>query len=1614
MAEEDIKIQQGDDKNPEGKKPKHHLIKITWLRRTLKTLCGLIIFIIILPFLIYVPPIQTFLKNEACKIIYNSTGMKVEIDKLRLKFPLDLSLQKVSVVEATGDTMVRAREVIADVKLLPLLKLDVKVNKLKLNDAYYRMVSKDTSMLMTLNAGYLEVDDKSSMNIKTSQLALNKATLRDADIRMYMDVWKKKQEETPPDTTKGMVINIGDLEGERIRFGMSMLPTIDTLSLYTTDLTLKNGIINLEDSKITADILALQKGSFEYLTPTEEYIKTHPAPIDTMPPGPPMVIEGKDVSLKDFTALYAVKGAKPKPGFDAGYIDVSGVSISLENFFNSGSTLRLPIKAIAARERCGLEITEGSGLVELDSLGINITPLKIRTPYSRIDVEADLPFELMELKPNAPVNVNGDLSLGLHDINCFMPSLKEYTKYLPANDNITLKLDATGTLNDVDISKFDLDVAKVLTLKGSGHARDPMNFKNMVAQVNLEGSLQSPSVAEKFIGNPGFSIPTFTIKGDASIDRQTYAANLTATTSQGDVAAKGRVNLNSEVYEANVSLTNVNVKHFMPDLGIGHVTATVYAKGDGFNPINPSSSTDVDLKVTSIEYQNLKLNDITAQATLANHNFDVVLNSPNPGANLGLDLKGSYYPDKYALDGTINARDINLKQLGLDTATNNGHFDIYVNGTASPNKWLYDVTLNVRNFDWHFGSDDIQLPDDINAYLLATSDSVSFNLDCQETGLSLTSGNNLPKLVNSFLAAAMEVETQISERELIMDAIQQDLPDFTLNFHTPGSGLVEHFLAPTGIAFDTVFLNLHNDSILTGNAELLGLYTEKLSLDTITLGLSQRNSLLDYRLHLGNQPGVMDEFHNVNLNGYIGSNRISAYLNQQNLAGETGYKLGLTAALMDTTLTVHFTPLNAMIGYRPWKLNANNYIDLNTTNYTVDADLEASSNESAILLQTRVSADDQQELHLKLTDIRVQDFLNMSVSAPPLTATVNSDIRARYNGKELVGMGRIGITQFSYDNMQIDDINLALNAAMDGEGTSDVAASLLVDKKKALTLSTKLVSGEEGMQPDFVKLNLDRFPLDLANPFLGNQTAQLHGYLDGDMDLTGKLSSPHLNGYLKCDSVAVFLPIMGSSLYLDNDPLTVDDNLLVFDNFSIRGQNNNPLTINGTVDARSMKDIILDITANANNFQVVNSNQSANSEIYGKLFVNLNASAKGHLTHFDANANLTVLNTTNIFYTLGMGVDALETQHADDVVKFVNLNDTVQSEEEELPESVFMKLTAGVSINPGAMVTVNLSTNGTDKVQLSPSGTLSLYRNFMGDITLNGQLNLGQGFARYNVPVIGQKQFDFDPGSYVLWNGPLMNPTLNIKATDQMKVSVVQTGGNSHLVNFLVGLSVTNNLASPKILFDLSTNDDLAIENQLQGMTAEQRNSTAMNLLITGQYSNGDFKSTNTPGLNNVYNFLAQQVNSWAAKNIKGVDLSFGVDQYNTQVDGQNSSAMSYSYQLSKSLFNNKFKISVGGNYSTDDSPDDNLTQNLISDISFEYILRQTNTQTMYVRLFRHNGYESILEGEITEMGAGFVYKRKIGNIRDFFRLNRRRKKTDNVTTVSTDSVGNAEKGGRK
>ena len=65
--------------------------------------------------------------------------------------------------------------------------------------------------------------------------------------------------------------------------------------------------------------------------------------------------------------------------------------------------------------------------------------------------------------------------------------------------------------------------------------------------------------------------------------------------------------------------------------------------------------------------------------------------------------------------------------------------------------------------------------------------------------------------------------------------------------------------------------------------------------------------------------------------------------------------------------------------------------------------------------------------------------------------------------------------------------------------------------------------------------------------------------------------------------------------------------------------------------------------------------------------------------------------------------------------------------------------------------------------------------------------------------MLGDKSFTFAPDSYILFNGNVMNPAFNITAYDKVKASVVNSSGNSNLVNFLVTVKVTNNLAAPKV-----------------------------------------------------------------------------------------------------------------------------------------------------------------------------------------------------------------------
>ena len=93
-----------------SKKTLHRIGKIaSW------TLGIVILLIIALPLALYIPWVQNKAKDIACHYVKEKTGMDLQIGKILIKFPLDLSLDDMQLLDENGDTMIVAKNFTANV-----------------------------------------------------------------------------------------------------------------------------------------------------------------------------------------------------------------------------------------------------------------------------------------------------------------------------------------------------------------------------------------------------------------------------------------------------------------------------------------------------------------------------------------------------------------------------------------------------------------------------------------------------------------------------------------------------------------------------------------------------------------------------------------------------------------------------------------------------------------------------------------------------------------------------------------------------------------------------------------------------------------------------------------------------------------------------------------------------------------------------------------------------------------------------------------------------------------------------------------------------------------------------------------------------------------------------------------------------------------------------------------------------------------------------------------------------------------------------------------------------------------------------------------------------------
>lgn len=1547
----------------------------------------------------------------------NGGDLRVDIEHLRLKFPLDICLEGVT-LEMPGPQTIKARNLHARVAPLPLLGGRACIEDVKLGGFGMMMGAPDSAMYMTIGADTLALD-YATITLKNMNIDAGHGMLGRGRVSLTLNPVP-----AAPDTAKSeptdMVIRLQSLGVTELAYTMRMLPTIDSLGAVIPVGSVENTVIDLKKQRIGIGAFTGTRLDASYIAPDSATVAATPVlpvPADTAATLP-WTVTIDSVGFTQSKALYTTRGIVPAPGMDFGYISVDSLNLGISKFYNREAVVRIPLN-VSATERCGVRLA-ASGLLDIDSTGTALRGFHASTPQGTVlDFDALIGMGDMTTDPSTALMLDAKGDVAAADLRLMFPDFTPYLATLPRNSRMHVVADINGTAGNLRVNDLSMSINGIATLRANGMLGNPFNPDIMDADLNLGGTLFDMNRMKKAFlpsGAGNINIPRTSLKGRVSISggltRGRVSGNLTAATTGGDVSLRAKWNGPLTAYDLTLTARDFPVNAFMPESGIGHISADVTVKGHGLDPMSPRTAIHATADITRAEYDGYDYSDVTAVADLADGHADINLTADNKAARATLSASGNLDGETYVWDVELRDLYADLKALGFspDNATVDGSLN--ANASITPKTGDISATLNLNSLTYKTPLSTIDV-DNLTARLDATDSTTVLTLHNRDLYCRFDS----PEAIRTIMQRADSIGTilaeETDERVIDVERLQRALPFFTLDINGGSDNAVARIIGGPKGGIKNLSLNAVNDSTFNLAGLLTGFHTETMRLDTISMDIAQYGPGMLLNARVDNAPGTFDEWAHVKVDGFLAHDKAGITIGQHDIKGREGYFVGLRAALTDSTLTVNVDPFDPTIAYKPWTVNEDNFVKWSFTHKHIDANLHMRGGNSALAIYTnhiQGQDDHQEELVVEITDIEIADWVNINPFSPPMSGQLSARINVSAKDKDINGTGTVSLIDLMYDRQRVGTIGADLNVTTDLSGRIRATADISVDDQRTITLAGALNDSTAG-SPLALDFRMIHFPLAAVNPFLPAGTAALRGVLNGSMEITGTGNSPMMNGWLQFDSTAIDFKMANSTYPVSDVRIPVDSNKVTFNNFAISGVNGKPLSLNGTVDINNMASPEIDLSLSAANFQICDSRRAARgADIYGKGFIDLNATVRGNFSFMRVNANLGILAGTNITYVMTDAQAAIQSRSTDELVKFVNFNDTsaVTQADSLVQQSMAMLLQATMNIQSGTTINVDLTADGKNRVQLQPEGTVNMTMLPFADPRLTGRININGGFARYTPPFMGEKLFTFRDNSFVAFNGELMNPTLGIHAVDVVKANVTQTGQNSRLVNFDVALNVTGTLDNMDVAFDLSTDDDMTVANELQAMSPEQRANQAMNMLLYNVYTGPGTTGNGNLSGNALYSFLTSQLNSWAARTIKGVDLSFGVDQYDRTLNGSTSTTTSYSYQVSKSLFNDRFKIVVGGNYSTDANTDENFSQNLIKDISFEYFIN--DARTMLVRLFRHTGYESILEGEVTRTGVGFVYRKKLTTLRNLFGRRRHRKNADTQALPAATDPTTAEK----
>lgn len=1502
-----------------------------------------IILFFLLAILLYIPPIQDFAVRKAADYISESTGMDVQIGRLRLTFPLDIDLQDVRIADEEEEVLLGVTSLTVDLKFTALLHGQIDVEGIELKQASVQTKSLIEGVSIQGCIGRFFVDSH-GIEWPKELVTVNNAILSDADVDIALGHTSSE------DTTSSEVnwnILLQQVELNRTRIRLSMPGDSMQVTAGIGKASLQNGLLDLGAASYQVQSFDLQADSILYDIPYEAAAE----------------------------------------GLDFNHIALKDAELGVDSILFDGKTsaLSLSIRQTRMKEKSGLEVQALTGDFQMDSTALYLPDLTLRTSDSYLKAQAHMDFSAVSPTPSGTLSARIMGELGKQDV--FLLAGKQPESFVKSYPNapIMLRVAADGNMDTLNLHTAEVRLDKTFNMKADGIIRHLTDSIQRAADLRFDLRTYNLDFVKALAGTAmnDIALPPMLMQGKATMRGERYTADVRLQEGKGLVKLKAGFDASRMSYQAKLDVDTLQLQHFMPKDSLYDLSLTAEAKGNGTDMLSRYTSMNAQAELKSLRYGEFDLGGINLSALLNQGKGHVAIDSRNPLLKMSSRLDALINRRRTDMTFSIDLHSIDLQALRVTKQPFKAGMCMHLDGSTN----LKDAhTMHGEILDIVFAAEDTLFhPKNLAMNVLAFPDTTYADFSAGDFKLHFDGQEGYQTLIRQgekFMALANE---QLQRRHLDQDSLKRLLPHMNLQISMQKDNPIQNYLATSGYSFNELKLKLNaNPEIgLNGGGHIHTLNSGGILLDTIQMHIFQDSTgvKMDGRIRNGvkNKQFVFES----KINAYLQASGGGIHLTYIDNKGVKGVDFGLRANAREDGVSIAFSQTNPVIAYRKFEINKDNYIFLGN-NRKVEADIDLLADDgTGVKIFSTPNEEALQDLSINLHHINLAELTAVIPYAPRITGLLQADAHLIQTEEHLSVVADANVKNMAYENAPLGDIGLGAVYLPNSDGTHFVDTRISHNDTEVLTLSGSYKE-EDGKDHIIADLDLIDFPLALTNGFIPEQLASVQGFTNGCMKMNGSTDRPVIDGWLATKNMKVLSSEYSLNLRLEDDTIKVKQSHLNLDKLNVYSTGKNPLTFDGKVDFADFENIVLDLQMNAANFELINAKRTQQASAYGKVYVDINARMAGNLNDISINGRLGVLGNTDVTYVLKDSPLSAE-DRLSGLVTFVDFSDTTAVAPQKQVHPMNMEVMMKINIDQGAQVHCLLSEDRSKYIDLEGGGELTMHYTPQGDLTLNGRYTVLNGEMKYSLPVIPLKTFTLTSGSYIDFTGPVLNPTLNISATETIRATVTENDVPRN-VTFLVGLSITRTLENMGLEFTITAPEDMTIQNQLASMSTEERGKVAVTMLATGMYLLGGNETGGFSTTNALNALLQSEINNIAGKALETIDLSLGVDQETT---AEGTERTDYSFRFAKRFWGNRVSVIVGGKVSTGDNVE-NTGQSLIDNIALEY--RLDKSATRYVTLFYDKNYESVLEGEITEMGAGLVLRRKMTRLGELFIFKNRKK----------------------